>query len=383
MSALGTAAILLAALPLGIALVNLALLLTAAARDRLRPLPASVLVSILIPARNEEANIEACVRAALTTTAVDFEVLVMDDGSEDRTAALVAAIAAGDARVRLLRAPALPAGWSGKGHALLRLAEAARGSHLLFVDADVRLAPTAARALLTRAFGAGAALVSGVPAQRLPGWGPRLTVPAINLLLLGYYPLLFARMLPRFPGFAAGCGQLMLVERRAYLAADGHAPIRHSLHDGLTLPRLLRRAGHRTDLTAGWQIASCCMYQRLGEAWRGFAKNAREGMATPLGLPVWTLLLAGGHLLPPLLLLWALIAGAAGPATAAAAAWALSLAFRLLVGLVTREGLASVLATPATVVVALAIQWQALLRDPRRAGTEWRGRRYDLSAGQP
>lgn len=372
----------LAALPLAVSLANVTLLLAGARRDRRSRPPEDALISILIPARDEEANIEACLRAALATEGVAFEVLAMDDGSSDRTAEIVAGVAASDHRVRLLRAPPLPPGWSGKGHALQALAEAARGTHLLFVDADVRLAPHAARSLLARSENAGAALVSGVPAQALPNWGTRLTVPMINLLLLGYYPLFLARLLP-LPAFAAGCGQMMLVERQAYRAVGGHAPIRHSLHDGLTLPRLFRRKGYGSDLAAGWQLARCRMYTSFSEAWRGFAKNAREGMAKPVALPVWTLLLTGGHLLPPSTLAAALLLGEGALAVAAAAAWALSIAFRLLTALVAREGLLSVLLTPATLLVALAIQWQALLRDPRGGGAEWRGRRYDLTAGRP
>jgi hypothetical protein len=207
-------------------------------------------------------------------------------------------------------------------------------------------------------------------------------VPTINLLLLGYYPLFFARLF-RAPGFAAGCGQLMLVERAAYQSVGGHAPIRHSLHDGLTLPRLFRKRGFRTDLTAGWALAECRMYERFAEAWRGFAKNAREGMATPLALPIWTLLLAGAHVLPPLALLWALFTGTSSLAIEAAFAWSLAVAFRVITVFSVREGWCSILLTPAIILVALAIQWRAMLLNPRRAGAEWRGRRYDLSASEP
>ena len=109
------------------------------------------LVSILIPARDEAANIGPCVAAALASTGVATEVLVMDDGSSDGTAAIVAGLATTEPRLRLLSAPALPPGWTGKVHACARLAEAARGTHLLFIDADVRLAPEAAARLAAHA----------------------------------------------------------------------------------------------------------------------------------------------------------------------------------------------------------------------------------------
>jgi glycosyltransferase involved in cell wall biosynthesis len=158
--------------------------------------PAGTLVSILIPARNEAANIAGCLRAALASTGCEVEVVVMDDGSTDSTAAIVQGFAGRDARVRLVQAPALPPGWTGKVHACARLAEAARGSHLLFIDADVRLAPHAAAAMAAHSIGKKIApaaerpiaMVSGVPRQVIGSLGEALTVPFVNFLLLSYLP---------------------------------------------------------------------------------------------------------------------------------------------------------------------------------------------------
>ena len=135
-------ALVLAALPALNGLVNLFLL-----RAPEGPVRAGTLVSILIPARDEAANIGACLEAALAQWGVDFEVVVMNDGSTDATPAIVRDITARDARVRLLSAPPLPEGWSGKMHACAQLGAAARGTHLLFIDADVRLAERAERRL--------------------------------------------------------------------------------------------------------------------------------------------------------------------------------------------------------------------------------------------
>jgi phytoene synthase len=374
-SLLAALALWLAIVPLLLGLVNALLLRT----PRARPAPAGTRVSILIPARDEAANIEAAVTAALATRDVPVEVLVMDDGSTDATAAIVAALAARDPRVRLLTAPALPAGWAGKAHACQRLAEAATGTHLLFVDADVRLAPDAAAALLARAAERDLAFVSGVPRQVTRTWGERLTVPTINLLILGYVPVALMR-LSGLPGFGVACGQLMLVARDAYFAAGGHAAIRATRHDGLRLVHAMRAAGFRTDLVDGARLASCRMYRDLGEAWGGFRRNATEGMATPVGLPAWTALLAGGHLLPPVLAVAALAGAApAGPAFGALAA---SFALRMLATLKGREDPRAVLVHPAGVAAALAIQWDARIRawTGRREG--WRGRSLDAAAPQ-
>jgi len=353
-------ALLLAVIPAVNGAINLFLL-----RAPAGPAPEGTLVSILIPARNEAANIAACVEAALAQQGVAIEVLVMDDGSTDGTAAIVQAIAARDPRLRLLTAPALPEGWSGKMHACARLAEAARGTHFLFLDADVRLAPDAAASLAGHAARHRLGLVSAVPRQTIATLGEGLTVPMINLLLMGYLPGA-GRAFTRLPALAAGCGQLMMLERSAYAASGGHGAVRSTLHDGLKLTRLVRSRGFRTEMLAGTDIAACRMYRGFGEAWRGFLKNAREGMATPLGLPVWTVMLGGAHLWPFFLL----------PRMQAVLALALVFALRAAVTLRAREPVWTIVLHPAAVLVALAIQWTALARFLMGRKEGWKGRAY-------
>lgn len=345
-------ALALALLPAVFGLINLVRLPVA----RGTPKPGAR-VSILIPARNEARNIGACLEAALASTGCEVEVLVMDDGSTDATAALVA----GYPGVRLLQAPPLPPGWTGKVHACARLAEAATGTHLLFIDADVRLARHAAAAMAAR----GTPMVSGVPRQRIGGLGEALTVPFINFLLLCYLPF-GGRAVTQRPGLAAACGQLLLVERAAYERAGGHAAIRTVLHDALALARRFRAAGLDTEIVDGAPLAACRMYESFPEAWSGFLKNAREGMATPLGLPVWTVLLAGAHLWP-----WALL-----PSPEAAAAILLGFALRAAVTWRSREPWWTVPLHPLTVLVALALQWTALVRGALGYPAGWKGRAY-------
>ncbi|MDP4002044.1 glycosyltransferase family 2 protein [Methylobacterium sp. NEAU K] len=335
------------------------------------------LVSILIPARNEADNIDGTVRAALASIAVPVEVIVGDDHSTDDTARIVRAI--GDPRLRIVPVPPLPEGWTGKNHACAHIAGLARGRHLMFIDADVRLEPDAAAALAAQARRTGAALISGVPRQRTETLGELLTVPMIDFLLVGYLPVpLMRRRLD--PALGAACGQLILIEAASYAAIGGHGAIRAFLHDGVRLPRLLRAAGYRTDLVAGAGLATCRMYHGFAQAWAGFSKNAHEGMATPRALPVWTLLLGCGHVLPPLLVLAGLF-GAVPPGALilAATACALSLATRAAITLAVRAPLATIPLHPAAVVVALAIQWNVLLRRERAGAATWKGRSYPVN----
>jgi hypothetical protein len=357
-------ALALATFPATMGVINLVLVRPPAGQPA-----AGTLVSILIPARNEERHIAACLEAALAARGVAIEVVVMDDASADRTGEIVQAIARRDPRVRLERAPALPAGWTGKVHACARLAEAARGTHLLFIDADVRLGPDAAASMAGHAARTGAAMVTGVPRQVIGTLGEALTVPMINFLLFCYLPG-GGRAFTERPGMAAACGQLLLVERRAYEATGGHAAVKGVLHDGLALARRMRQAGHPTEIVEGAGLATCRMYAGFAESWAGFIKNAREGMATPVGLPIWTAMLAGAHLWPFVFL----------PSTAAAVALALGFTLRAAVTLRVREPWWTIPLHPATVAVALAIQWTALVRGLLGKPAGWKGRAYQGTA---
>jgi len=329
------------------------------------PAADATLVSILIPARDEAGNIADCVLYALASRGVAVEVVVMDDGSTDGTVGIVTRLAQSDPRIRLVQAPPLPPDWTGKVHACARLAEAARGTHLLFIDADVRLAPEAAAAMARHAVANRIAMVSGVPRQLIGSLGEALTVPAINMLLLGYLPG-GGRAETERPDLAAACGQLVLCDRPAYEAIGGHGAVRRVLHDGLALARRFRAQGYRTEVVDGAPLATCRMYRGLRESWQGFLKNAREGMATPLGLPIWTVLLAGAHLWP-----WALL-----PEPQAIVAILLTFGLRAGITWRAREPWWTVPLHPFIMLMALAIQWWALARSAvgRKAG--WKGRAY-------
>jgi hypothetical protein len=331
-------------------------------------------ISILIPARNEEGSIRGAVEAALASEGAEIEVIVLDDHSEDRTAAIVREIAARDPRARLEPAPPLPAGWNGKQHACAVLGRLAHHPLLLFVDADVRLAPDGAARAAAFLAASGAGLASGVPRQETVTVLERLLIPLIHFVLLGFLPLGRMRR-ARHPAYGAGCGQLFLARREAYEKAGGHAAIRASLHDGVALPRAFRRAGFSTDLFDATAVATCRMYRGAGEVWRGLSKNATEGLAAPEKIVPATLLLLAGQVMPPLLLLlgsgWALIPAAIG--TAAAYLPRLAAVRRF------RQPLDGALLHPLGISIFLVLQWVALGRKVLGRPAGWKGRTYSPS----
>ena len=364
----------LASLPALLTLANLRFF-TRAPRPALGACPAGV--SVLVPARDEARVIGRLAAAVLANRDVDLELVILDDDSQDETAAIVSALAVTDPRVRLLRGQPLPTGWCGKQHACWQLAQAARHDLLVFLDADVTLEPDALARTVAFLETRGVDLASGFPHQETGCLLDWLLLPLIHFVLLGYLPLAIARIDNR-PGLAAGCGQLFITRREAYRACGGHAAIKASLHDGIKLPRAYRAAGLSSDLFDAGDIARCRMYGTNREVLRGLGKNATEGIAAPGSILPFTLLLAGGQILPALLLGSGLAAGWEGWPTwgvamalaAAAAAWAP----RLLAVYRFGHSLTSALVHPLGVAVFLGIQWTALIRRSLGLKTSWRGR---------
>ena len=364
MDALGWVAFGLAALPLCLMLDNLRRLRTPA-RAGGRPA-----VSVLIPARNEERNIAAAVAAVLASEGVEVELVVLDDGSTDATPAILAGIK--DRRLIVATGGVLPAGWSGKQHACAALARLASHDLLVFVDADVRLAPDALSRMAGFMEAHDVGLASGFPRQITRSWSEVLLLPLIHFLLLGYLPL--AQMQRRGAvGLGAGCGQLFIARAGDYAAAGGHGAIRASLHDGLMLPRAFRKAGIMTGLFDATRFATCRMYSDAAQVWEGLTKNATEGMAKPAALPVWTVLLGGGAVLPVVIL----VTAPCWPAAAGCVCW---LACRLILAARFRQPVVSAVLHPVGIAALLALQWAAMLRAAAGRKATWRGRAYQAQS---
>lgn len=337
--------------------------------------PASVLppVSLLIPARDEEAAIAAAIQTGLGSRDVDLDVVVLDDHSTDQTAAIVTAWAEKDRRVRLIAGRELPAGWNGKQFACFQLAQSAQHDRLVFVDADVRLEPDALARLIAHQDATGAHLLSAFPHQVTGTWLEQWLIPMMHFILLGFLPITRMRQ-SRNPAYAAGCGQLFVTAKADYRAAGTHEIIRGSRHDGLKLPAAYRRAGLATDIVDGTPIASCRMYRGAGQVVRGLLKNASEGIASPRLIVPFSIMLLGGAMLPWVTLIGSLLNRSLPAFLVSLVALALAHLPRALAARRFRQSWLGVVCHTPAVMSFVTLQWVALFNSLSGRQVAWRGR---------
>ncbi|HET9948538.1 MAG TPA: glycosyltransferase family 2 protein [Longimicrobiales bacterium] len=350
------------------------------------------LVSVIVPARNEAANIERCVRSLAASRYAPFEVIVVDDRSEDDTARIVRGLDRGAAEsLRLVEGAELPGGWLGKPWACAQGAAVARGSLLLFTDADTTHGPE----LLPRAVAAlaeeRADLLTVVGRQRMETFWERLVQPQIFMVMLLRFPRVERSVRNASWRDALANGQFMLFGREAYAAVGGHGAVKADVVEDLGLAQRVKRAGLALRIRSAEGDLETRMYRSLGELVAGWTKNIVTGGLR--SVPAWTRpavpAIAFGSgvvlwLLPPAALTGALLAalsgGTAPPLLPALLAWsaALTAASALFWAVFTRRMGAPAaygLLYPLGAAVAAWIFLRSWVRGRR---IEWKGRRYVL-----
>lgn len=252
------------------------------------------LVSVLIPARNEESNIGKLLGDLQKQNYNNVEIIVFDDQSEDKTADVVKSFSAADSRIRLLKSSSLPEGWLGKNHACHSLSLAARGDYFLFPDADVRISGGIIGSILSFASEKKLALVSVFPKQVMLSAGEKATVPVMNYILLSLLPLILVRK-SFFPSLAAANGQFMFFDATVYKAVRPHERLKTNRVEDIETARMLKRLGYRIACLAGNDEIKCRMYQGFKEAVNGFSKNVTcfFGNSFLLAFLFWIITTAG------------------------------------------------------------------------------------------
>ncbi len=271
-------------------------------RDAAVPRPAP-LISVLVPARDEESNIGACLESLRRQDYPNFEVLVLDDNSVDGTAGMVSRIAAADNRIKLVTGETLPDDWVGKPFACYQLAQQARGDWLLFVDADTIHAPHMLRSTLDAAIRLKVSLLSGFPRQLAGSLPQKIAVPVIYFIILGWAPLwLIHRLKARRPSVAIG--QFLLFPRDEYWRIGGHKAVQSRILDDIWMGiEVSRQKGRHVAIDLS-PVVSCNMYPTVGSMWSGLVRCVYSVTAISPVMLLFLLPLAWLFYIGPFYWLW-------------------------------------------------------------------------------
>lgn len=343
------------------------------------------LISVCVPARNEERNIGRCVDALLAQTYPSFGIIVLDDRSTDSTQEILRGFATQDGKIRVLPGSDLPPGWAGKPHALTQAAAAARGEWLCFVDADTFVTPDALAAVYSKAIQTEADLFTIMTRQIMLTFWERAVLPLVMLALsVGFSP---RKVNHPNKKDAIANGQFIFIKRAVYEAVGGHTAIKGSIVEDKDMAVLVKGNGYRLVVADGRKVASTRMYTSLAEMWEGWTKNIYLGLRDDPGLlllGVFGAFLAfTTALLLPLWVIWGVALTVTGPfpggsvvLVEALLLWAYLIYWRVLasrsMGIPSWYALTVPLGAGVFAAMMLTSAWNVL----SGKGVTWKGRLY-------
>lgn len=357
-------------------------------RPRLSDFPsdpdAAPFVSVIVPARNEAANLGTCIGSLLGSRYPAYEIVIVDDRSDDGTTDIARGLARVHAdRIRLVEGKPLPSGWVGKCWACWQGYRAARGDVLVFTDADTRHGPRllghAVSALRHDRIG----LVTGFPRQLMVGFWERLVLPHIFTAIELRFRNPRRMNTSRNPRDAVANGQFMVFTRSAYETVGGHEAVKHEIVEDVRLAQHLVASGLRLFAAYGRDVIETRMYRSLGHIIEGWSKNLARGSrhsVDPWLRPFVPWLTAGAVLafwVGPPVVLGASMAGLAGAGTWSASACGASLLFWVIRHLQFGAPVLYALLYPAGVTALAALLLRSAMLGEK---VTWKGRRYGPSS---
>ena len=350
------------------------------------PLSSAPMVSVCIPARNEERNIRACVDAVLNQTYPNFEVIVVDDRSTDGTSEILRSIQ--NDKLRIVNGSDLPSGWAGKPHALCQAAQAACGERsewLCFIDADTFLAPEALASCYVKAIETNADLFTMMTFQVTATFWERVVLPLVmTALSVGFSP---RKVNDPQRKDAIANGQFIFIKRSAYDAIGGHESVKDQIVEDKAISEKVKWGGYRLVVADGMHVARTRMYTSLSELWEGWTKNIYLGLCEQVALMVLGAFgafvsVVAALVLPlwPLLgLLWVFHGGgwmAIVVIFEALILWGVLIYFRAVVAHNMHIPRGYALTTPLGAAIFAAMMFTSTWKVISGQGVTWHGRKY-------
>lgn len=228
-------------------------------------------ISVLIPARNEEGKIERCIESILNQDYPNFELIIIDDRSTDRTGEIIAGYAEKDPRVKFVQGKDAPDGWIGKCNALAHSVRYASGDWFIFTDADTYHHPNSLRDAVSYAVESKLDLLSFVPVQELGSFPERLVMPVLLSSFLLGDP--FNTVNDQDAKRAYAYGQYVMCRRDPYIATGGHQAVRDEIVEDHAMARVFKEKGYKIGVADGKSLYSVRMYTDWESMWQGWTKN--------------------------------------------------------------------------------------------------------------
>jgi chlorobactene glucosyltransferase len=235
------------------------------------------LVSILVPARNEEGTIEECVESLLQSDYPLLEIVVLDDNSRDRTFAIIRRLSQSHANLRVIKGKKLPPGWNGKNWACHQLAQSAGGEWFLFTDADTCHSPHSVSSALEAARRCHSDFVTAIPGLTMKTWSEKLVLPVIHFAfftLLPYNIMNFRRNCR----LAIGIGPFLFMSRDCYFSCGGFEAIKTEILDDMALAKKVKQNNRKISVIDGTGFMTVRFYTSFKEVWAGLSKNSFQAI---------------------------------------------------------------------------------------------------------
>jgi chlorobactene glucosyltransferase len=336
-------------------------------------------VSVLIPARNEEANIENCVTSLLKQNYPNFEVIVLNDNSTDRTSQILSDLKQKYSELKIINGKPLSSGWIGKSYACHQLTKESKGEWLLFTDADTIHNENSIKEGIESALSRNADLLSVIPYQITKTLPEKLVIPVLHFVTFVLLPFYFLEK-RGFEKFTFAVGQYMLFKKTSLDKIGGYEAVKNEIVEDVMMGRLIKKNNMQLVIQSGIDMVRCRMYRSFSQLWEGFSKNVFAGMGfSTLLMFVIILMYLILFVLPFFGLIYFVIIGENELAIVCAGQVAINYLIRFILSIKFKLSFSSSLLHPFGILTVLLITINSWRLVKFSLGPKWKGRTYNLN----